>query len=59
MCKTQCSGGCEECAPDETSHAEWFTNFNWDRDLDDWEVSQAAYLAGWYKAKLYFRNGQE
>lgn len=51
MCKINCSGGCEECAPDEHAFAEWQNEYG--IDPHQWDVARAAYIAGWHHSKNY------
>lgn len=65
MCKINCSGGCPNCAPDEHAFHSWFQESSsthiaaykaWkkaalNKDLDDYDLLQLAFCAGYNKYK--------
>lgn len=54
LCKIQCSGGCENCAPDETSFFEW-----WNEDtshIDIFRTAQVAWQTAWHQSRKYYEK---
>lgn len=52
MCRTQCSGGCEDCAADEHAFEKWWKEYG-SAQYDPWYKApmRIGYCKGWYDSR--------